>query len=361
MTDDTERTRKGRGAATNPPNRFLAVRTEPDFEQLDTEDEHGSVSGQIKTEYFDDDSKSIVSENASPDVPFTYSLNPYRGCAHGCSYCYARPTHEYLGLSAGLDFESKILVKKNAATLFREFLARPKWQPESIALSGVTDPYQPGERDFGVTRKCLEVALTARQPLDIITKNALILRDLDLLKEMADLGIVRVAISVTTLDAGLARTMEPRTSTPKARLKTIQSLSAIGVPVQVMVAPIIPGLNDSEIPSVLAASAAAGAIGAGYVLLRLPFAVKPIFLAWLDQHHPDSRQRIENAIRATRGGELNSSSFGQRMKGNGLMAEQIAQLFRKFSKRSGLAGHLPANRCDLFRPPVPMNGQGRLF
>lgn len=357
MNDDIKP--KGRGATTNPPNRFLAVRTESDFEHLDEDDR--SVVGQIKTEYFDDASKSVVSENASPDVPFRYSLNPYRGCVHGCSYCYARPTHEYLGLSAGLDFESKVLVKHDAANLFREFLAQPKWKPESIALSGVTDPYQPGERDFRVTRQCLEVALAARQPLDIITKNALILRDVALLSEMAGLGVVRVAISVTTLDAGLAGTMEPRTSTPKARLKTIQSLSSAGIPVQVMVAPIIPGLNDSEIPSVLAAAAEAGAIGAGYVLLRLPLAVKPIFLAWLDQHRPDSRQRIESAIRATRGGELNSSSFGQRMKGTGVMAEQIEQLFRKFSKRFGLDGHLRANRCDLFRPPASMSGQGLLF
>jgi DNA repair photolyase len=361
MMDNAGRKRKGRGAATNPPNRFVAVRTEPDFEHLDDAEEQGAIGGQVKTEYFDDATKSVVSENDSPDVPFRYSLNPYRGCSHGCSYCYARPTHEYLGFSAGLDFESKILVKKNAAKLFRDFLAHPKWQPEPIALSGVTDPYQPGERDFQVTRQCLEVALAARQPLNIITKNALILRDSDLLSEMAGLGIVRVAISVTTLDADLARSMEPRTSTPDARLKTIQRLSNAGIPVQVMVAPIIPGLNDSEIPSVLRAAASAGAMGAGYVLLRLPFAVKPIFLAWLDEHRPNSRKRIESAIRATRGGALTSSSFGQRMKGSGLMAKQIAQMFCKFSKSLGLDGPLSANRGDLFRPPISMDGQGRLF
>ena len=350
----------GRGATTNPPNRFEHTHTEADFEHLE-EEEIAADSGAAPTEYLPDASQSVVSENASPDVPFRYSLNPYRGCSHGCSYCYARPTHEYLGFSAGIDFESKILVKHDAAKLLRDFLSRPQWQPESIAMSGVTDPYQPGERTYRVTRACLEVALAARQPFDIITKNALILRDLDLLREMADLSIVHVAISVTTLDADLARTMEPRTSTPKSRLNAIKTLSAAGVPVQVMVAPIIPGLNDVEIPSVLAASAEAGARRAGYVMLRLPYAVKPIFLAWLDQHRPNSRQRIENAIRSTRGGGLNATSFGERMKGTGLIAEQIAQMFEKFSKHYGLDRPLPANRCDLFQPPADRNGQALMF
>jgi DNA repair photolyase len=360
VSDEIPRLPKGRGATTNPPNRFERTRTEPDFEHLESDDPDLS-SSQPHTEYLPDQTQTIVSENASPDVPFRFSLNPYRGCAHGCSYCYARPTHEYLGLSAGLDFEAKILVKHDAGKLLREFLSRPQWKPESIVLSGVTDPYQPCEREFRVTRQCLDVALEARQPLDIITKNALILRDLDILRQMARLGIVRVAISITTLDAGLARAMEPRTSTPAARLRAIESLSNDGVPVQVMAAPIIPGLNDSEIPAVLAAAAEAGASAAGYVLLRLPHAVKPIFLAWLDQHRPDSRQRIENAIRATRGGELNSPSFGQRMRGTGLLAEQISQLFHKFSRHLGLHQPLPANNCDLFCRPEAASGQRRLF
>jgi len=360
VSDNAKRIPKGRGATTNPPNRFERTHIEPDLEHLE-EIEAIGLSNEKSTEYLPDASQSIVSENASPDVPFRYSLNPYRGCAHGCSYCYARPTHEYLGLSAGLDFESKILVKHDAGKLFRNFLSRPNWKPEIVTLSGVTDPYQPGEQKFGITRQCLEVALECRQPLGIITKNALVLRDLGILQEMARLGIVRVAVSVTTLDADLARHLEPRTSTPEARLRAIRLLSDAGVPVQVMVAPIIPGLNDSAIPGVLSAAAEAGARTAGYVLLRLPFAVKPIFLSWLDQHYPESRNRIEQAIRSTRDGELNSPAFGKRMRGTGLLAEQIEQMFRTFSRRFGLDQAIPLPNCDLFKPPHDESGQRLLF
>jgi DNA repair photolyase len=361
MGEQGKPTPKGRGSPINPPKRFEKTHRETDWEQIEHDEEYLAALSRPKTEYLPDKSKSIISENDSPDIPFRFSLNPYRGCSHGCSYCYARPTHEYLGLSAGLDFETKIFVKHDAAKLFRQFLSRPKWTPEPIVLSGVTDPYQPAERDFQITRQCLEVALEARQPMDIITKNALIGRDLDLLREMAALRIVRAFVSVTTLDAELARTMEPRTSTPTARLTAIRTLADAGVPVQVMVAPIVPGLNDSEIPAILAAAADAGAKAAGYVMLRLPLAVGPIFMAWIDQHRPTAKKRIENAIRATRAGALNSSAFGERMKGQGLMAEQVAKLFRTFAKRLGLDRTLAPTARDLFRRPGLTPGQNWLF
>lgn len=353
--------RRGRGATINPANRFESVRAEADLEHLEHSEDAQAEPAKRPTEYLPDDSQSVVTENNSPDISFRFSLNPYRGCSHGCSYCYARPTHEYLGLSAGLDFESKIMVKHEAANLFREFLSRPKWQPEPIVLSGVTDPYQPGERDLCVTRQCLEVAVEARQPLDIITKNALILRDLDLLSELASRNLVRVGMSVTSLDQELTRVLEPRTSAPAARLKAIRALTDAGVPVKVMVAPIIPGLNDTEIPAVLEAAAAAGATAATYVLLRLPHAVAPIFMAWLDEHRPDSRQRIENAIRSTRGGALNKADFGERMRGTGFLAEQIRQMLETFARRAGLGRSLPALSCEHFRPPRAPSGQQMLF
>jgi DNA repair photolyase len=361
MTDDCLPTPKGRGSSLNPPNRFEKTCHEPDFEQLEHDQDFLDELRRPETEYLPDTSKTIVSENDSPDIPFRFSLNPYRGCSHGCSYCYARPSHEYLGLSAGLDFETKIFVKHDAAALFREFLSRPKWKPEPVMLSGVTDPYQPGEREFLVTRQCLEVALEARQPINLITKNALVLRDLDLLREMGSMRLVQVAVSVTTLDAGLARVLEPRTSSPAARLNAIRKVAEAGIPVRVMVAPIIPGLNDSEIPAILRAASEAGATAAGHVLLRLPLAVGPIFLAWLDQHRPASRTRVENAVRKTRNGALNSSKFGERMGGTGQMAEQIHQLFRNFSERVGLNRPLPPSACDLFRPPKPLIGQRHLL
>ena len=260
-------------------------------------------------------------------------------------------------MSAGLDFESKILVKFNAPALLREFLARPSWQPEQIIMSGVTDCYQPAEREFRLTRGCLEVALEARQPIGIITKNALVARDLDLLREMARLQLLHVGISVTTLDADLARRMEPRTSTPAARLRAIRELSAAGVPVRVMVAPIIPGLNDLEIPTVLKAAAEAGATTAGYTLLRLPLTVKPIFLEWLDRNQPDARPRIESLIRSTRDGKHNDSQFGKRMRGSGEVAEQIERVFKVFAARYGLNTPMPPYNTADFRPPLPQSGQ----
>ena len=286
-----DRTPKGRAAQSSPPNRFEKVHVEPDFEQFEHDEDFLEELGTLHTEFLPDISQSIISENDSPDVPFRYSLNPYRGCEHGCAYCYARPTHEYFGLNAGLDFESKIFVKDRAPELFREFLARDRWQSELIAMSGVTDCYQPAERRFRLTRACLEVALEARQPIGIITKNALVLRDLDLLRDMARLNLVHVHLSVTSLDEELARTMEPRTSRPAVRLRAMATLTAAGVPTSVMVAPIIPGLTDMEIPAILASAAAAGALKAGYTLVRLPLAVSPIFTDWLHALSPRGRPR----------------------------------------------------------------------
>lgn len=351
----------GRGAHENPPNRFDRVHAERDLEQVEHDNELLAALDRPATEYIDDRSQSVVSENDSPDISFRYSLNPYRGCAHGCSYCYARPSHEYLGLSAGLDFETKVFVKRDAPALLREFLARPNWNAETIVMSGVTDCYQPAEREFRITRGCIEVLHEARQPFAIVTKNALVTRDLDLLREMAALDLVHVAVSVTTLDAELARKMEPRTSMPAARLRAIRALADAGVPVRIMTAPIIPGLNDRELPALLKAGAEAGARSAAYTLVRLPLTVKPVFLDWLDRNLPDSRERIEHLIRETHGGKLNSSQFGERMRGRGEIAQQIRRVFKVFAARHGLDGDLPDYNRSHFRAPMSASGQMRLF
>lgn len=342
---------RGRGSQINPPHRFGGPWYELDFEHVESDPEYLESLRSRPTEYIPDNSKTIVTQNNSPDVGFRYSINPYRGCAHGCAYCYARPTHEYLGWSAGLDFETKILVKEKAPQLFREFLCRDSWQPETIALSGVTDCYQPIERDYKLTRGCLEVAIEAQQPMSIITKNALVVRDLDLIKQLATGNLVHVNISLTSLDADLARTMEPRTSTPAARLRAIKELSGAGVPVRVLIAPVIPGLNDSEIPQILKAAKEAGAMGAGYVLLRLPLTVAPVFMEWLQRTQPTRARRVEERIRATRDGKLSDPHFGSRMSGTGEIADQIADLFRLFAKRLGLDGGLPDYDCTRFRRP----------
>lgn len=351
----------GRGAAINPPNRFTPTHTERDFEQVEYDEDFLEAAAHPKTEYLRDAAQSVVTSNDSPDIPFSYSLNPYRGCAHGCGYCYARPTHEYLGLSGGLDFETKIFVKEDAPALLRDFLAQPKWHPEPITMSGVTDPYQPAEREFRITRGCLEVLLEARNPVSLITKNALILRDLDLLREMAALRLVHVAISITTLDAELARELEPRTSSPRGRLRAVRELAAAGVPVAVMTAPIIPGLNDSEIPALLAAAAEAGAVTAGFTMLRLPWSVRPVFLDWLARVRPLAREKVEHLIREVRDGQLNSTQWRERMRGTGVLAEQIAQLHRVCRRRCGLDRAMPAYDGSQFRRPQPATGQMHLL
>jgi DNA repair photolyase len=352
---------KGRGAQIEPPNRFEKTHREVDFEQLEYDEEYLESLRNRRTVYLPDRSRTIVTENDSPDVGFRYSMNPYRGCAHGCAYCYARPTHEYLGFNAGLDFESKILVKEDAPALFRAFLERPRWDAQPIAMSGVTDCYQPAERNYRLTVRCLEIAAECRQPMTIITKNALVVRDIDHLKSMAQKHLVHIYISITTLDAELARSMEPRTSTPAAKLRAVRALADAGVPVGVMVAPIIPGLTDSEIPSILTAAKDAGACWAGHTMLRLPLAVAPIFTEWLQRTRPDRADRVLDRVRDARGGKLNVSGFRTRMSGTGVRAEQISALFRLYTRRLGLDAGMPALDSSRFAPPRPTSGQLRLF
>ncbi|MCA9060817.1 MAG: PA0069 family radical SAM protein [Planctomycetaceae bacterium] len=349
------------GSNIDPPNRFEKVHQEPDLEQLEWDQEHLRSLTNRRIEYIDDTSRSIVAENSSPDIPFRYSVNPYRGCVHACAYCYARPGHEYLGFNAGLDFETKIVLKRDAARLLRDFLARDAWQPEPITFSGVTDCYQPAEREFRLTRQCLEVALHCRQPISIITKNALVVRDLDLLQPLAAENLVHVFVSITSLDAELIRDLEPRTSIPAARLRAVRMLADAGVPVGVMTAPIIPGLNDSEIPRILEAAKAAGAMTAGYILLRLPLTVEPVFLEWLQRTRPLLVEKVLGRVKETRDGRMSSSAWGERMSGTGEIAEQIRRMFQLFRRRYELDRSLPAQNCELFRPPKSASGQLRLF
>ncbi|TWT55468.1 Radical SAM superfamily protein [Thalassoglobus neptunius] len=349
------------GSNIDPPNRFETVHHEPDLEHLEWDQEHLRTLTNRKIEYISDTSKSIVSENRSPDIPFRYSVNPYRGCVHSCSYCYARPGHDYLGFNAGLDFETKIVVKHDAPQLFREFLSKKTWKPEPITFSGVTDCYQPAEREFRLTRQCLEVALECRQPISIVTKNAVVLRDLEILKGLAADNLVHVYLSITSLDPELARDMEPRTSIPAARLRAVRMLADANVPVGVMTAPIIPGLNDSEIPTILEAAKEAGAITANYILLRLPLTVEPVFIEWLQRCRPNHAEKVLGRLQEARGGKLNSSEWGERMTGTGLMADQIRKMFRLFRQKHGLDAEMPSYKCDLFRPPDPKSGQMRLF
>ncbi|HUJ73539.1 MAG TPA: PA0069 family radical SAM protein, partial [bacterium] len=317
------------------------------------------ASRKVRTEYFVDHSREVLTRNDSPDLPFEYSLNPYRGCEHGCSYCYARPYHEFLGLSAGLDFETKIFAKLDAPVLLEKRLCSRGWQAQGIAMSGVTDCYQPLERQLCLTRRCLEVFLGFKHPVEIITKNALILRDLDLLAELARLRLVRVSISVTTLDAALCRAMEPRAVSPARRLEAIRQLSAAGVPTGVNVAPVIPGLTEQEMPAILAAAASHGAYAAGYIVLRLPYAVKEVFLAWLQEHAPHKAARVRHGIEAMRAGALNDPRFGSRMKGEGVRADLLAQLFRVHCQRLGLRTERTPLATEHFRPADA--AQGELF
>lgn len=349
------------GSHLNPPNRFEKLHREADFEHLEWDQEHLREVQARPIEYVVDRSQTIVSENQSPDIPFRYSVNPYRGCIHACAYCYARPTHEYLGFNAGLDFETKIVIKPDAAELLRQFLGRKNWVSESIAFSGVTDCYQPAEREHRLTRQCLEVVSECKQAVSIITKNALIVRDLDLLAPMAKQRLVRTFVSVTTLDPKLARDMEPRTSIPEARLRAISMLASAGVPVGVMVAPIIPGLNDAEIPAILSAARQAGATAAGYVMLRLPLTVEPVFREWLERTQPNKVERVLERLREMRGGKLNQADFGARMVGSGVLADQIKQMFMVFRDKLGMGEKLPAVDTSLFTPPLPKTGQLRLF
>jgi DNA repair photolyase len=350
----------GRAAGTSPGNRFERMHQVADFEQLDPS-EGLPVVARVPTEFLPDRSRTVISHNDSPDIGFRYSINPYRGCEHGCAYCYARPSHEYLGMNAGLDFESRILVKHDIAERLRTELAEPNWQGELIVISGVTDCYQPAERTYRLTRACLEVMLEARQPLGIVTKNALVIRDIDLLAELAKRKLVHVHVSVTTLDETLARTLEPRTATPTARLRAIRELSAAGIPTGVMTAPVIPGLNDQELPALLAAAKDAGAWRASFTLLRLPMAVRPIFEEWVTRNYPEKAERVLALVRETRGGKMNDARFGSRMRGQGNYAEGIARTFEIFRKKHGLDRPFAPLDHSQFMPPRPTTGQMRLF
>ncbi len=305
--------------------------------------------------------KSIIARNQSPDIAFDRSVNPYRGCEHGCVYCFARPTHAYMGLSAGLDFESQLFAKPDAAKLLERELSRPGYQPRTILLGANTDPYQPIERGHRITRQILEVLERARHPVGIVTKSHLVTRDADILGRMAGQGLVKVALSVTTLDRMLARSMEPRATSPHRRLEAIMRLAEAGVPVTVMAAPMIPGLNDSELESILAAAAAAGASEAGYVLLRLPLEVRDLFVAWLEEHYPDRAGKVMALVREVRGGKDYDASFGQRMVGSGPVAWAIGRRFELATRRNGLNGARLRLRSDLFVPPDGRGAQLNLL
>lgn len=349
MNDTVGQGPRGRGTAENP---------RPRFERIDLELDR-PAEGKVATEFLLDDSRSIIARNQSPDVGFDASVNPYRGCEHGCSYCYARPTHEYLGLSAGLDFETKILVKHEAPELLEGELASPRWRPQTLGLSGVTDPYQPVERKLEITRRCLEVLARFRNPVAVVTKNHLVTRDSDYLKELArppeagrsesDEIAAAVFVSVTTLDGELARRLEPRTSRPARRLETIAELSAAGVPVGVLIAPVVPALNDHEIPEILAAARKAGAGYAAWVMLRLPGAVAGLFDAWLERWVPERRDHVLSRIRRIRSGALNDTEFGVRGRGQGVFAEQIRDLFRTSARRLGYPQGRPELTARWFR------------
>ncbi|HEX7009233.1 MAG TPA: PA0069 family radical SAM protein [Phycisphaeraceae bacterium] len=357
---------RGRGAGLNPGNRFESVRLHVLGEQLDEAAQQAQQEGQAKlaTQVLADHSRTLINRvdhRKSPDIGYDWTINPYRGCEHGCIYCYARPTHEYFGLSCGVDFETRIFAKHDAPELLARELAKPSWRGEPIIMSGVTDPYQPVEARLGITRGCLEIMARCRQPVGLITKNRLVLRDLDLLHELATHRAVSVAVSVTTLDAKLAAKMEPRASSPRDRLAAVARLRAAGVPVRVMMAPIIPGLNDREIPRVLQAAHEAGAMQASYVLLRLPYQLKDLFLEWLKRHVPQRAKHVESLIRDTRNGRLYESAWSVRHRGRGAVAQQIEQVFALFRRRYGLDQKIPPLSSASFRPPAPSNGQLGLF
>jgi DNA repair photolyase len=343
---------KGRGAASNPVNRFESIAYERDEENEPGDPQPGTV-------FLKDTTRSIIAYNDSPDVGFEASINPYRGCEHGCVYCFARPNHEYLGFSAGLDFETRILVKERAPELLREELNSKSWKPQLIAVSGVTDAYQPIERRLQLTRRCLEVLVEFRNPVAIITKNELVTRDIDLLEKLARDDAAMVFISVTTLDSELARELEPRASQPRRRIEAIEQLSKAGITTGALVAPVIPGLTDHEMPSIVQAVSAAGAKIAGYVPLRLPYGVAHLFEEWLSLHRPMQKEKILGRIREIRNGRLNDPNFGSRLRGEGVYANQLAELFQVCCRKSGLNTTRPKLSTKAFRRPE--SGQLELF
>lgn len=334
-----------RGATVNPANRFIPLQyvADPDC----TPEEAPAP----RTQFFVDHSRSIVSTNDSPDLGFTHSVNPYRGCEHGCSYCYARPYHEYLGFSAGLDFETKIMVKEDAPELLRREFLSPKWQPTHISFSGITDAYQPIERSMKITRRCLDVCRDFRNPLSIVTKNALVARDIDILADMAAINATCVFLSVTSLDAELTGVLEPRTTRPHGRLAAISKLRDAGIPVGVMTAPMIPGINDHELPAVLEAARDAGAQFAGFTVVRLPMSVGEVFTNWLRTHYPERKDKVLQRIRDAHAGRLNDTRFKKRMAGDGPLAAAIRNLFHVTARRLGIDGKPPKLSTEHFRRP----------
>ena len=339
--------RRGRGATLNPGGRF-----EP-TERVAFDDGWQSLEDMppFKTEVQVEKPRTIITRNDSPDIPFDRSVNPYRGCEHGCVYCFARPTHSYMGLSAGLDFEARLFAKPDAPKLLERELSKPGYKPRPIAIGTNTDPYQPIEREWRIMRQILEVLDKANHPVVIVTKSALVLRDVDILKSMAERGLAKVGISVTTLDRKLARLMEPRAATPSRRLETIKGLSEAGIPVAVMLGPVIPALNDHEIERILDSGKAAGATEASYVLLRLPLEVSPLFRDWLLQHYPDRYRHVMSLVRSMRDGKDYDAEWGKRMRGTGPYALQIKQRFDIAAKRLGLNRSRTVLRTDLFKAP----------
>jgi len=341
----------GRGSSLNPANRFAPLAIEPDGEWLDAEFAATGSVPHPRTQFYADATESLLTHHDSPDIGPGWGLNCYRGCEHGCAYCFARPYHDYLGWSSGLEFETKILVKTRAPALLRAELSARRWRPEPILMSGATDCYQPAERRFRLTRQCLGVLAEFRQPVSILTKNFLVTRDLDLLAELARWSCVEVNVTIVTLDDSLAGRLEPRAARPAHRLRAIRLLADAGVPVGVMVAPVIPGLTDHELPGILAAAAAAGARRAGCITLRLPHAVKDVFLRWLDDHEPGKKERVLSRIRALHGGRLYDATFGERLRGQGIFAEQIQQMFAVACRRAGLnRGRTPLSAAHFRRP-----------
>lgn len=343
---------KGRGSKEQALNRFATTEHCPDPEYQEWLYQSGELTAP-KTELSLDHSKSIISHNSSPDIDFDKSLNPYRGCEHGCSYCYARPTHEYLGFSAALDFETKIVAKLEAPLLLRKELSKKKWDCSYLVMSGVTDPYQPMEKKLQITRGCLEVLSQFRQPVEIITKNFLITRDLEFLSELARHRACRVRISITSLDPALSNILEPRASTPQQRLRAIELLAAQGVPVGVNVAPAIPGLNDHELPAILKAAASAGAQWGSYIPLRLPGNVVPVFTDWLETHKPNVKEKVLRLVKELRQGKLNQAEFHKRFVGQGEVANRLRQLFEIGRKAGGLSDRAPELSARHFEVPGP--------
>ncbi len=364
QTGPMAETIKGRGSRQHLPGRFESTTCEAVDDGWQRAEDPDTASGprHPRTEVREETARSIVTRNTSPDVGFSQSVNPYRGCEHGCSYCFARPTHAYLNLSPGLDFETRLFAKTNAPDLLLREFARPAYRPEPIALGINTDAYQPIERRLRLSRRLIEVMLACRHPFTVVTKNALVERDLDLLQPLAEQGLVHVHFSVTSLDPHLSARLEPRAAAPHARLRAMQRLAAAGVPVGVLFAPAIPFVNDDALEAVLAAAREAGARSAGYVLLRLPHEVAPLFRDWLQAHLPDRAERVMHAVQQMRGGRDYDAAFGRRMRGQGPYADLLARRFSVASRRLGFADDaLPALDCSRFQRPRPASPQGELF